>query len=251
MSSSNYYWTHNLIQGFGKMWFLIVPQEADSSGGGESLLGSVVNEISGAFFPAGGSIFGKDYPEPQHVTTPGLILKTIEAHRQDLGIADDELIIQEVQYPGLSISVDKRRTLKAGVGGFPSLPAALSVDYSRMVNISIEFGANTRKKYIPTGYLSSLKKFLNGDDRKITTSVSIDKETIIHQLLLTDEYSVIFESTSAFDTNFEAAIEQVKILSGGKIAFDLDMSTKKRIVVKIEGDRDYLIALKNIDWDDF
>jgi hypothetical protein len=251
MSSSDYYWTRHLIQGFGRMWFLIVPQEADSVGGGESLLGSVVNEIGGSLFPGGGGIFGKDYPEPHHLTTPRLILKTIEAHRQDLGIADGELIVQEVQYPGLSISVDKRRVLKAGVGGFPSLPAALSVDYSRMINISVEFGANTRKKYIPTGYLSSLKHFLNGDDRKIATNINIDKETIIHQILLTDEYSVTFESTSAFDTNFEAALEQVNRLSGGKISFDLDISTKRRVVVKVEGDRDYLIALKDIDWDDF
>lgn len=53
MSSSDYYWSRRLIKGFGKMWFLIVPQEANSSGGGASLLGSVVNEISGQIFPGG------------------------------------------------------------------------------------------------------------------------------------------------------------------------------------------------------
>lgn len=232
------------------MWFLIVPQEANSSGGGESLLGSVVNEIGGSLFPQGGGIFGKDYPEPNHLTTPRLILKTLEAHRQELGIADDELVVQEVEYPGLSINVDKRHAIKAGVGGFPSLPASVSIDYSRMVNISIEFGANTRKKYIPAGYLSSLKNFFNGEDRRIATNINISKETIIHQILLADEYSVVFESTTAFDSNFEAAINQVSILSGGKISFNLDIATKKRVVVKVQG-KDYLIALKDIDWDDF
>jgi hypothetical protein len=251
MSASNYYWSRQLIQGFGKMWFLIVPQEAKASGGGESLLGSVVNEIGGSLFPPSGGIFGKDYPEPHHLTTPQLILKTIEVHREKLGIASTEPIVQEINFSGLSIAVDKRKTLKAGVGGFPSLPASLSVDYSRMVSISIKFGANTQKRYIPTGYLSSLKHFLGGDDRKISTSVNIDKETIINQILLTDEYSVTFESESEFDTNFEAAIEQVSVLSTGKITFAFSGATKKRVTVKVQDGQDYLIALRNIDWDNF
>lgn len=249
MPASNYYWSRQLIQGFGKMWFLIVPQEANVSGGGESLLGSVVNEIGGSLFPSSGGIFGQDYPEPHHLTTPRLILKAIEAHRLDLSIGKDEPIVQEINFSGLSISANRRKTLKAGVGGFPSLPTALSIDYSRMVNISIEFGANTRKRYIPTGYFSSLKNFLDGDDREISTSVNIDKETIINQILLTDEYSVTFESESKFDTNFEAAIEQVHLLSSGKITYVFENT--KRVTVKVQDGQDYLIAMKNIDWDDF
>lgn len=250
MSSSDYYWARHLIQGFGKMWVLILPQEADSPGGGESLLGSVVNEIAGSLFPSGGGIFGKDYPEPHHLTTPRLILKEIESRRQQLGIAENEPIVQEVKYPGLSINVEKRNAIKAGVGEFPSLPASLSVDYSRMVNVSIEFGANTRRRYIPTGYLSALKNAVNDDDSQLATHINISKETIIHQILLTDEYSIIFESTAAFDTNFEAALTQVVVSSSGKITSDFESSDKKRVVVKVDG-QDYLIALKSIDWNDF
>lgn len=253
MSSSNYYWARQLIQGFGKMWFLIVPQEANSPGGGESLLGSVVNEIGGSLFPSTGGIVGKDYPEPQHLTTPQLILKTIKAHRQDLRIADSELLVQEINYSGLSISVDKRHTLKASVGGFPSLPVPLSVDYSRMVSISVEFGANTRQKYVPIGYLSNLKTFYGGDATKIPGSegVNIAKETIIQQMLLTNEYSVTFESSASFDASFEVALNQMSALSSGRITASFGNQNRKRVSVKIEGDRDYLIALKNIDWDDF
>jgi hypothetical protein len=45
MSSSDYYWSRQLVQGVGKMWFLKMPQEAEgNNGGGASLLGSVVRE---------------------------------------------------------------------------------------------------------------------------------------------------------------------------------------------------------------
>lgn len=251
MSSSDYYWARQLIKGFGRMWFLIVPQEADTSGGGESLLGSVVNEIEGSLFPAGGGIVGKDFPEPNHVTTPQIILKAIEQNRQQLGIAPDEPIVREVQFSGLRINIEKKSALKAGVGNFPSLPVAFSIDYSRMENITIEFGANTRKKFIPTGFLSLLKDFLGGDDTKIPSGVNIDQETIVHQVLLTDQYSITFESVEEFDRKFEAALKQINLQTQGKIAFALDQTTKKRVTVSVKEGKDYLIALKDIDWDDF
>ncbi|WP_088892429.1 hypothetical protein [Leptolyngbya ohadii] len=252
MSSSDYYWSRHLIQGFGKMWFLIIPQEADSSGGGASLLGSVVNEISGNLFPdgIGFKIVGRDFPEPNHLTTPQLLLKAIESNRKAMGIADNEQIVAEVKYPDLSVVFERSDLLKSGVGNFPSLPVSLSVDYSRMEKISIQFGANTRKLFIPTGYLSQLKNFVDGDDSKITTSISIDKETIVHQILLTDRYSITFESISAFDTNFEAAMNLANTLNTGRVAFNLEQTAKKQVTVSVNDGNEYLIALKDIDWDD-
>ncbi len=137
MSSANYYWSRRLIQGFGKMWFLIIPQEADSSGGGASLLGSVVNELSGGFLPGGGRIIGKDFPEPNQLTTPQLLLKAIEARRSELSLATDEQVVAEVKYPDLSVVFEQGDTLKSGVSNFPSLPVSFSIDYSRMAKISM------------------------------------------------------------------------------------------------------------------
>lgn len=233
------------------MWFLIVPQRAKSSGGGESLLGSVVNEINGPLFPTGGGIFGKDFPEPIHLTTPQLILNFIEKNRKAIGIPDQDKIIREIDYSSLSITVDKKDILKAGVGGFPSLPVSLGIDYSRAAKITVNFGTNTRRKYIPTGHLSSLKKFVKDDDHKIASHVNIDRETIVHQVLLTDEYSVNFESTVVFNSAFEASIEQANKINAGEITFALDKATKKRVIVNVKDGNEYLIALKDIDWDDF
>ena len=243
MPASSYYWARHLIDGFGKMWFLIVPQEADSNGGGASLLGSVVDEIHR-------EPFGTNFPVPEHFTTPQLILKTLRNHRDDIGLTN-ETLVKEVKFSSLSINIKKEDTLKSGVGGFPSLPVSFSIDYSKMVSISIQFGPNNRKKLIPPGFLGKLKDFFDGDDNKIDPSGIIDKETIVHQILLTDQYSVTFESESVFDSEVEIAIQTANLLNAGKIDFSLDLSTRKKISVSVNDGREYLIAIKDIDWDDF
>lgn len=250
MSASNYYWTQSQIDGFGKMWFLIAPQEADSSGGGKSLLGSVVNEIPGRLFPSSGGIIGKSFPVPEHMTERQLLLKLLQEKHTALGI-DLLEIVQEINYPGLNVSFEKKKVLKTGVGGFPSVPVSFSIDYARMSQITIEFGSNTRKLYIPPRYLGKLKDFVGGDDKKIDPSGIIDKETIVHQLLLTDRYSVVFESEEAFQPQFEVALEQANLSNAGKITFELNNSTKKQVTVTVNDGKEYLIALKDIDWDDF
>jgi hypothetical protein len=252
MPSSDFYWSRRLIKGFGKMWFLIVPQEANNSGGGASLLGSVVNEISGQFFPEGIGlkIRGLDFPEPNHVTTSQLLLNAIESQRKALKLTEDEKIVREVKFSDMNITFEKSDALKFRAGNFPSLPISLNVDYSRMEKVSIQFGANTRKLFIPTGYLSRLKDFVGGDDRKITTDVNIDKETIVHQILLTDRYSVTFESVSAFDSNFEADANLVNTLNAGRISVDLEQAANRQVTVTINDGSEYLISLKAIDWDD-
>ena len=251
MSSSNFYWSRRLIKGFGKMWFLIAPQEADSSGGGISLLGSVVNELSGGFFPGGGGIIGRDFPEPHHLTTPKLILEAIESRRQELEFKPDEPIVLEVKLPKLNLVFEKKTVSKAGIGNFPSLPISFSIDYSRLEKIFIQFGENTRKLYIPTGYLSRLKNAVDGDDAQLSTDVNIDKETIVNQILLADRYSITFESRAAFDSNFEASVNLANTLNAGNIDFELEQTTRHQVTVSVNDGKEYLIALRDIDWDDF
>lgn len=245
MPPSDYYWSRHSIQGFGKMWFLIVPQEADANGGGRNLLGSVVEDRDGG-------IFNRNYPRPEKFDEPQLILKALKARRRDLGISDSESIVSEVNFSDLNIAVQKSDKVISEVDGFPGLPnlrTSLKIDYSRMQNISIQFGKNTRKLLIPLGYLSRLKHSVGGDDKKIAPSISIDKETIIYQILLTDQYSVTFESTSIFNADFEANIQVANTLNVGKAAFELEQSNRKQVTVKVNDGKDYLIAIEDIDWD--
>jgi len=252
MPSSDYYWAQHLIKGFGKMWFLKLPQEADSPNGGRSLLGSVVNELRGGIFSSTGLI-GKDFPEPNHLSKPQLLLKRIEELRQQLSIAKEESLIQAIDYSGHRTDIEKRNILKLGSGDFPGLPISLSIDYLRMARITVEFGPNTRLEYIPTDYLGRLKKFFNGDDTQVdpAAAINIDRETIIHRILLSDEYSVMFESIEEFDSHFEASINQANLKNAGKVKFELDQATKKRVLVQVNDGKTYLVALKDIDWDDF
>jgi hypothetical protein len=227
------------------MWFLVLPQKASSTGGGLSLLGTVVEELSGG-------AFGHDFPAPYHMTTPQLVLNTLKKYRRELGFNDRENLILETKFASLTSIVERRRSFKLGVGSFPSLPIAFDIDYSRMVRVAIEFGPRTRMLYIPTGYLSRLYTFLDGNDDKIApgSGVDIDKELIVDQLLLTDEYSITFESQSRFNSDFEAKIRSVNTLYGGRVAFSLNRETRRQVLVKVKDGSEYLIAFKTIDWDD-
>jgi hypothetical protein len=245
MPASDYYWSRHAIQGFGKMWFLIVPQEADTNGGGASLLGSIVDERDGG-------LFNSDYPKPEQFDQPQLILKALEERRRELRIGDTEPLVSEVNFPNLNITVQKSDKVKSGVDGFPSLPnfgLGFDIDYSRMQSISIQFGKNTRKLLIPIGFLIRLKEFVKDDDRKILPNGSIGRETIVCQLLVTDQYSVTFESTQAFDANFAAKLQAANVVNAGRAEFKLEHSHNKRVTVTIDNGKDYLIALEAVDWD--
>lgn len=120
-----------------------------------------------------------------------------------------------------------------------------------MESISIQFGENTRKLFIPAGYLSRLKNFVEGDDSKLATDVNIDKERIIHQILLTDHYKVIFNSESSFSKEFENSLDFANTIKAGEISFKLNQASKRSLTVDVNDGKEYLIAIKDIDWDDF
>jgi len=249
MASTDYYWSR--VPGFGKMWFLILPRNANSSAGGRKLLGSVVHDQEDRLFGPTGPL-GKTYPEPNFLTTPQIILKAIEANRSALEVpSGEEIILEDLFPPGFKIEVEKNNALKLDVGNFPGLPISFSMDYSRMKKVTMEFGAGTRKLIIPTGYLSRLHDFYKGDDSKVPDSAGVDisKETIVHQILLTKEYSVTFESLEEFKPQFEADIAEKNKQNAGKIQFKLDQTTRKKVVVQVNDGNEYLIALNDIDWD--
>jgi hypothetical protein len=255
MSSSTYYWSHRAIQGFGKMWFLIVPQMADTEGGGAEFLGSVVEEVEGRLFPGGDGIkiLGKDFPKPEHFTTPQLILKEMQSRRKALRFAEDEPLIFDSKPAPVNQSFTKSNSLKSSVGSFPglpSLPIDLEIDYGRMETISIRLGENTRKRYIPLEYLIRLKNSVDGDDQKITQDFSIAKEAIVNQILVTDRYSITFESVETFDADFETKLGVANTIKAGEVSVGLEPTARRQVTVTVDDGHEYLIALKTVDWDD-
>jgi hypothetical protein len=247
MPSSDLYWSRNAVKGFD-MWFLIVPQKASSDGGGANFLGSVVRDRAGKLFPGGSglNIIGKSFPILDIAAQPQLILHQIEKLKKTA----DEQVVLEQNCSGLNIVVEKSDGLRSGVGQFPGMPVALDVDYERMERVSIQLGDGTRRLYIPKGYLNRLKKSVGGDDNQLTSDISVDQETIVDGILLTDRYSVTFESTEAFAAKFEAKVNQINVLNGGKVSFEFDQKSRKQVTVNIDDGSEYLIALQDIDWDD-
>jgi len=246
MASSDYYWSK--VPGFGKMWFLVFPRKANDTAGGSSLIGSVVRDHEDPPLSSTG-IFGKTYPEPNHLTTPQIILKDIERNRVAFGISNGDRIILEETFPGkLAIEVDKKNILKLGVANFPSLPVSFSIDYSRMSKVTMEFGKGTVKRIIPSGFISQLKLFHGGDDSRVpgSTGIDISKETIVHQLLLTRQYSVTFESVEDFKSQTDVAIAQANV---GDAGIKFQRTTNRKVVVVVDDGNEYLIALNDIDWD--
>ncbi|NJR38554.1 MAG: hypothetical protein HC781_06510 [Leptolyngbyaceae cyanobacterium CSU_1_4] len=249
MASSDFYWSR--VPGFGKMWFLILPRNADSPAGGRSLIGSVARDHQDRFLGATG-LFGKNFPEPNILGDAQIILNAIEINRAALGIKPEVEIIREETFPpNFQIEVDKNNALKIDVANFPSLPVSFSIDFSRMSKVTLEFGSGTVKRMMRTDFLSLLKNFLDGDDSKVPNSagINISKETIVHQILLAKQYSVTFESLVEFKTQTDVAIAKANRDNAGKIMFALDTSTRKKITVQVDDDTEYLIALNDIDWD--
>lgn len=252
MSSSRYYFSRKLVKGFGKMRFLINLQEAASSGGGRSLLGSVVKELrSGGFLGIG----AEHYPMPAHLSTPGMVLGALGARREALELGDESLTLEtELRPSAQTLRVTKKDSYQAGLGSFPSLPVnvRLGIDYERMASVEMSFGPSTRLEYIPTGYLSRLYRTLDGDSGKVdpAVAVDVDENAIVDGILLARELSVAFESTSDFDAEFDANLQQINSLPelGGKV--HVARETRRRVVARIADGPFYLVALRTIDWDD-
>jgi hypothetical protein len=231
------------------MWFPLAIHEASSLGGGLSLLGSVVEELSSGIFG-----WGDRYPAPYHMTTPRLVLSALSRNRDALGL-DEPFVLETTLTPSTqTLKVKKKDSLKAGVGPFPSLPlnVNLDIDYSRMSNVIVQFGQDTRVMYIPTDYLVRLYQLVDGDSRKIDPSVAIeiDDQYIVDQVLLANELAVTFESEADFSASLDGKLEAINKLPAAAGKVTLSRETARRIVARVQGPTYYLVAIKVLEWDD-
>lgn len=243
---SQFYWSRRYIPGFGRMWFPLVLQRANSQGAGEKLLGSVVEENWYGLFNS------LSYPSPFLMTTPQVILNALTDKQDILGLPKDVVAESDLSVP--SYSMERKEVFEGGFSLFPALPASfkLSIDYTAMRRITVEFGEATKFKYIPTDYIVRLYQYLNGDDRKIDPmiGVSIAENYIVDQVLLSDQFSIVFDSESNFSSDLEAKLQFQNILPENEGKVSVRMENQQRIVAQIQNGPAYLIALKVIEWED-
>lgn len=250
MPVQDYYLSRKAIPRFGKLYFLKVLQEAESEGGGRSLLGSVVQELREGLFG-----LGQHYPVPLHMSKPGIVREAIEKNKRhlDLDASDPVVLVQKLAPVQQSVVIKRKDSFGAGAGPFPSLPAhfGLDIDYSLMRHVTLAFGKNTQFEYIPLGYFGRLYQYLDGDDRNVDRSGVIEDNNIVDSILLAREFHVTFESEKDFGADFEAKLKAFNNIPGvgAKVAYA--KQAKRKIVAKVRGKQYYLVALGVSDWDDF
>jgi hypothetical protein len=232
------------------MYFLKVLQEADSDGGGRSLLGSVVQELREGLFG-----LGQHYPIPLHMSKPGIIREAIEKQRRklDLDASDPVVLALRLAATQQSVVIKRKDSFGAGVGPFPGLPAnfGLDIDYSLMRQVTLAFGKNTRFEYIPLGYFGRLYQYVDGDDQKVDRSGVIEDNNVVDSILLAKEFHVTFESEKDFNVGFEAKLKAFSSIPGVSAKVAYAKQAKRKIVAKVSGNQYYLVALGVSDWDDF
>jgi len=240
---NEYYLSDTIAEGAGlgkRMWLLKAPHRAMI--GDTGFLGAVVEEIC-PFAP-----WQKNYPVPYHLTTPQLILHSLESRKDDLKISHD--LVQKKQLAGASFSLTKSTGLSveasSNVPGMP-VSGSLSIDYSNTVKMTYSLEDGGREEYLRTGDLVRLAEAVDGDSDLIDTHdpTDIDDALIVDAVLLAKKYSVTFHQEKKIKANLEIEVENY---GKGKVTFTRlsDYSFK----LTFSGDQDYMIGFKTIDWDD-
>jgi len=249
---SDYYFCREKVPGYGRHFFLKVPQKAEDPGGGESLLGSVVEE---AYETVLGFIRHSWYPVPRHVTEPRVVRRALERRVQSGEISIDADVVVSVGLAAASesITVERGASFEGGVGPFPGVPVNLGVDidYSKMRKAVLGFGEGTRMAYIPMGYLARLYQNVEGDDRRIEPLGLLGRGNVVESILLARRFSVTFESEKAFDAGFESKLRTFERVPGADAKVSYRRVSERTLVARIDSEQEYLVALFERSWDDY
>jgi hypothetical protein len=242
MGIETYYLSKRQVSGVGGLFLMNELIEAD--GGGEDLLGAVVQENKGPFHT--------DYPVPMLVSEANIIVKKLEQWKQELNINSDIITKQNIAAGHKNVKIDKSKSFSLGLGPFPAVPfnAKFQLDYSRVTTIDITYGAGTLYKYIRKGDLMKLHTKLNGKPDADMTGSFLEKNAFISLLQLAKNWTVNFESTSTFDAGVDAQIDLFN--NDNSVAGGVEMKRKSatKIEASVSGDVYYVVGLMSTRWDD-
>lgn len=243
MGIDTYYLSKRQVSGIGSLFLLNEMLEAD--GGGEALLGAVVQENKKDFFH-------KDYPVPILVSEANIILKKLNQWKNQLNITSEVFEKQNIAAGHKNVKVEKSSSFQLGLGPFPSVPlnAKFQIDYSRVSTIDITYGQGTFYKYIRKGDMMKLYSHLKGKPDLDMTGKFLKKNAYISLIQLARNWKVTFESTKSFDAGVDAQIDLYNKddAVGGKVK--LKKATSTKIEADVSGDVYYVVGLMSTRWDD-
>jgi hypothetical protein len=228
------------LAGYGDLYFLKFLQDAASSGGGENLLGSVVQRVKTGIFG-----WGHGFPVPMLMTTAQSFLKAIpgDSNVKEIVFAASKQVA----------AIDSSGSAGLNVGPFPSVPVTLGVDldWNKAVQVNLTVGGGSLLHYIPRGYSAQLYRSVAGDDKHVDVTGIVGSNFVVETVLLSKTFSVEFVSSESFDADFQAKLDAINAIPnvGGKLK--LNDATKKSVTAEIDGTHSYLVALGVARWSDF
>ena len=252
MGAQDYYFSSKSMPTLGRMWILKMLQEASGSGGGLSMLGSVVQEASerGGFLGLGVS----HYPVPMLMSQPRIVTRALEGVRPELGLKLDDpiVLIQGLTIANQSIMVNRKDAFITGVAPLPSLPATfgLDVDYGKMLSATINFGATAELRYIPLGYLGGLYRHVNGTATAVDPTGVLENNYVVDSVLLTTDVEVSFTSAERFTGDFHAKLAALGSIPAPNLKVTYQQKDDRTVVAKVTGERVWLAAFSVSEWHD-
>lgn len=243
MSISTYYLSKQNVDGVGGLFILNRLQLAESTGGGEALLGSTVKENK--------EHFHKDYPVPLTMFAPRVLINELNSRKDELGIDGDVTLRQDIAGGHEKMEIEKNNSFNIGLGPFPSVPvnAKFQIDYSKMKSIDITYGAGTYYEYIPQGYMGMLYEALDGTPTAKMGGEILRKNSYISLIWMAKNWTVSFESKSGFDIGVDAqvaAFNNDDDAVGGKVK--ISKKSEFNLEAKVSGDTYYMVGLMSTRW---
>jgi CRISPR/Cas system-associated endoribonuclease Cas2 len=104
--------------------------------------------------------------------------------------------------------------------------------------------------YIPTEYMSRLAKYYHGDAQIAFPRIACDisDNLFVDLIVLVKSYSLKYVQESVFLGSLDAEIEIINKELKPKIS--ITKNTNNTITIDYNGDSEYMIGMKTIDWDD-
>lgn len=241
MKRGDYYFSNSVLGGVGRMYFLKIPQSAAPGSDPSKLLGSLVIEGDGGIFG------GKEWPVPENSFVLGAILS----------IMTNDFNIPSNQAVNTIILANTAQTLKIDkkIGGsvkapFPGVPISLGVDidYSKLVDVTIELGAGAEKRIIPRDLLISTYVKMAVNSNKYDPALFDNDRMVIDQVLLVRKLALTVTSETDFSVGFDAKADAITNLNAGVKYKKL---TKKSYKVEIDSSDPFIFAVGAVQADKF
>ncbi len=241
---SKIYLSEDLVTGLGKMWFLQVFHQADTSAG-RDLLGSVLKREGG---------FGVRYPQPLHFARAGVVLDAMNRNRDTLHIPADEKLAQKTVLSGMHLNIGLRATcmFQSGLGytAGPVAEARVAFNYDSLTSFSYGFKAgDAYVEYIPTNNMCKLYKWCEGNYRVVFPDIKdVDDQYLVDQVLIAKNPFMNLSLSDEFSVELKGAISYMNASLDGQVKYTL--TSNKSLKIEVLNNWEYLIAFKTIDWDD-